>query len=185
MRAGGSPLYSPHGRRNEALDAKLKLHADDEHRVVVIRTPDGLDSMSDEQVPRSRGGQVSMSEAKHGPPAPDRLSADEGCGQLVSGAEQLMLRLDPDAESRRELDAARQAHAARVASLAQGDAAGRIEACLDYLAELGRIALRSQHRAAVNPARMKAAAGDEGSGALAEGAAGGGTQRGGAASPVG
>jgi hypothetical protein len=33
-----------------ALDAKLKLQVDDEHRVVVINTPDGLDSMTDAEI---------------------------------------------------------------------------------------------------------------------------------------
>ena len=32
------------------LDTKLKLHVDDEHRVVIIGTPDGLDRMTDDEV---------------------------------------------------------------------------------------------------------------------------------------
>jgi hypothetical protein len=85
------------------------------------------------------------------PPAPDRPAADERSSRIVSESEQLMLGLDLDAESRRELDAARQSHVARVASLAKGDAAARIEACLDYLSELGRIAVNSQRRGRQRP----------------------------------
>ena len=32
------------------LDAKLNLRVDDEHRIVVIGTPQGLDGMTDEQI---------------------------------------------------------------------------------------------------------------------------------------
>jgi hypothetical protein len=32
------------------LDAKLKLHVDDAHRVVIIGTPEGLDRMTDEEI---------------------------------------------------------------------------------------------------------------------------------------
>jgi hypothetical protein len=32
------------------LDAKLKLDVDDEHRVVVIGTPDGLDRMTEAEI---------------------------------------------------------------------------------------------------------------------------------------
>jgi hypothetical protein len=32
------------------LDAKLNLRVDDEHRVVIIGTPEGLDGMTDEQI---------------------------------------------------------------------------------------------------------------------------------------
>jgi hypothetical protein len=32
------------------LDAKLNLQVDDEHRVVIVGTPKGLDSMADEEV---------------------------------------------------------------------------------------------------------------------------------------
>jgi hypothetical protein len=35
---------------NAALDAKLKLHVDDEHRVVVVGTPGGLDAMTDAEI---------------------------------------------------------------------------------------------------------------------------------------
>jgi hypothetical protein len=38
------------GDGNAALDAKLKLHVDDEHRVVVIGTPDGLPDMTDAEI---------------------------------------------------------------------------------------------------------------------------------------
>jgi hypothetical protein len=37
------------GGSNE-LDAKLNLRVDDEHRILVIGTPDGLDRMDDEQI---------------------------------------------------------------------------------------------------------------------------------------
>jgi hypothetical protein len=36
--------------RNEALDRMLKLQVDEEHRVVVVGTLDGLEGMSDEQL---------------------------------------------------------------------------------------------------------------------------------------
>jgi hypothetical protein len=32
------------------LDRVLKMHVDDEHRVVVVGTPDGLEGMADEQI---------------------------------------------------------------------------------------------------------------------------------------
>jgi hypothetical protein len=32
------------------LDAKLKLHVDDEHRIVIIGTPNGLDRMTDAEI---------------------------------------------------------------------------------------------------------------------------------------
>jgi hypothetical protein len=32
------------------LDAKLKLQVDDEHRIVIIGTPDGLDRMTDAEI---------------------------------------------------------------------------------------------------------------------------------------
>jgi hypothetical protein len=35
---------------SDELDAKLDLRIDDEHRVVVIGTPPGLDEMADEQI---------------------------------------------------------------------------------------------------------------------------------------
>ena len=34
----------------DELDAVLKVLVDDEHRVVIVGTPDGLDGMTDEQV---------------------------------------------------------------------------------------------------------------------------------------
>jgi hypothetical protein len=36
--------------KNKALDRMLKLQVDEEHRVVVVGTPDGLEAMGDEQV---------------------------------------------------------------------------------------------------------------------------------------
>jgi hypothetical protein len=36
--------------KNKALDQMLKLQVDEENRVVVVGTPDGLGAMSDEQV---------------------------------------------------------------------------------------------------------------------------------------
>ncbi len=38
------------GDGNKPLDGRLKLHVDDEHRVVIIGTPDGLTGMGDEQI---------------------------------------------------------------------------------------------------------------------------------------
>jgi len=38
------------GEGTHALDAKLKLNVDDEHRVVVIGTPDGLDVMAEGEI---------------------------------------------------------------------------------------------------------------------------------------
>jgi hypothetical protein len=38
------------GDGDDALDEKLKVFGDDEHRVVVFGTPDGLDSMLETQV---------------------------------------------------------------------------------------------------------------------------------------
>jgi DNA-binding GntR family transcriptional regulator len=66
--------------------------------------------------------------------------------KIISDSERLFHQLSLDPESRREFEAAREAHAARVAGLAAGDAAEYVEACLDYLSELGRIATRSRDR---------------------------------------
>lgn len=38
------------GDAGDALEAKLKLRVDDEHRLVVIGTPDGLDAMTDDEI---------------------------------------------------------------------------------------------------------------------------------------
>ena len=92
-----------------------------------------------------------MPEEQVDPPAADRPAADERSSRIVSESEQLMLGLDLDAKSRRELDAARERHAIRVASLRKGDAPARIEACLDYLSELGRIAVNSQRSGRQRP----------------------------------
>ena len=49
----GSPLAvesHPMADADEPLYAKLKLHVDDEHRVVIIGTPDGLDALDDDQI---------------------------------------------------------------------------------------------------------------------------------------
>ena len=32
------------------LDAKLELHVDDEHRMVILGTPDGIERMGEEQI---------------------------------------------------------------------------------------------------------------------------------------
>jgi hypothetical protein len=81
-----------------------------------------------------------------GPPAPDRPGADEGSSRIVSESEQLILNLNLDAQSRREFEAAREQHISRVARLAKGDSAAFVKACLDYLSELGQIAVRSRDR---------------------------------------
>lgn len=38
------------GREHNDLDARLNLQVDDEHRLVIIGTPEGLDGMTDEEV---------------------------------------------------------------------------------------------------------------------------------------
>ena len=38
------------GFGSNELDAKLKLRVDDEHRIVIIGTPDGLDGMTDDEI---------------------------------------------------------------------------------------------------------------------------------------
>ena len=35
---------------NNQVDRKLKLHVDDEHRMVVLGTPDGIEEMGEEQI---------------------------------------------------------------------------------------------------------------------------------------
>jgi hypothetical protein len=44
------------GFGSDALDAKLNLQVHDEHRIVVIGTPEGLDVMSDNEISRCCGG---------------------------------------------------------------------------------------------------------------------------------
>jgi hypothetical protein len=66
--------------------------------------------------------------------------------RIVSESEELIGRLDLDAEARREFDHAHKEYAARLAQVAGGDTAALVEAGLRHLTRLGQIAMRNRGR---------------------------------------
>ena len=82
-----------------------------------------------------------MGEDAHDAGGPDRA---ERSRRIVSESEEMIGRLDLDAEARREFDHARKEHAACLAEVTDGDTAAVVEAGLRHLARLGRIAMRNR-----------------------------------------